>query len=532
MVLCFAVLVLAPRAVYAAAGATPGWAEESNVYYEANDSRKASVTWGITFEACYASAAEAGIKRFAYTNMTRWHGRPGCSVVSPNISVTRCTAGPCGNWDTYECVAAAVSGCAAPLPPASKTALSFANALSSNMVLQRGVPARIWGSVSPTVDGAVTVTVAGGAGSETLTATVDQHTGQWTADLKPRNATTDGSSIVVSQGGVSAEITGVLWGDVWGCHGQSNMAFGLGQDIDAETECMSTADFPLIRLMTYTSAGKAWEIASPSTACTGKGFSAFSAVCWYFGKDQFLANDAKVPVGLVSSNVGGTAVERWSGPDAIAKCNQTGVVKQSNLWFPYIVPLLPMQFSGWIWYQGESNVACSVGWKWLPGLNCGIGCSAANPVCNASITGCADFYSCQFPAMIEDWRAKFNGGGAPIPGRGGAARPFVFVELAPYTEGVGWHGDISTALIREAQLAALALPAVAMAAAYDYGDVASPLGNIHPRYKSPVGRRLSRGASTIMSLAPASSEASMSGAGKLMNPVAISAVAGPGQYPI
>ena len=33
---------------------------------------------------------------------------------------------------------------------------------------------------------------------------------------------------------------------------------------------------------------------------------------------------------------------------------------QSNLWIPHIIPILPMQVQGWIWYQAESNVACSV----------------------------------------------------------------------------------------------------------------------------------------------------------------------------
>lgn len=265
------------------------------------------------------------------------------------------------------------------------------------------------------------------------------------------------------------------------------MVFGLGQDINATAECAATAEFDTIRHMTFVGGTRAWNVPSPNATCTGKGFAPFSAVCWYFGKAVHQSLGGAVPVGLVASAVGGTAVEKWSGPDALAKCNQTGVVQQSSLWTPYIVPLLPLQLSGWTWYQAESNVACSTSWPWMPGLNCGIGCSTANKHCDASQTGCADFYRCQFPAMISDWKAKFNGGLAPIAGR---ARPFLFVELAPYTEGVGEPFDQSVALVREAQLAALALPGVAMAAAYDFGDTKSPLGNIHPEYKAPVGFRL------------------------------------------
>ena len=149
--------------------------------------------------------------------------------------------------------------------------------------------------------------------------------------------------------------------------GQSNMQFGLGGDINATEECEATNSYPNVRIMTFTQNQK-WTQASSKSTCTGGvkiGFQAFSAVCWYFGKDVFNSLNGTVPVGLVSSNVGGTAVERWSGPDAVAKCNQTGVVQQSNLWTPYIVPLLPMQMSGWIWYQAESNVACSTSWQVL-----------------------------------------------------------------------------------------------------------------------------------------------------------------------
>ena len=43
---------------------------------------------------------------------------------------------------------------------------------------------------------------------------------------------------------------------------------------------------------------------------------------------------------------------------------------------------------------------------------------------------------------------------------------------------------------RVAQMKALALPAVGMASAFDWGDMGSPNGNIHPRWKAPVGARL------------------------------------------
>ena len=46
-------------------------------------------------------------------------------------------------------------------------------------------------------------------------------------------------------------------------------------------------------------------------------------------------------------------------------------------------------------------------------------------------------------------------------------------------------------------MAALNTPLVAMAAAYDYGDYTSPLGNIHPEYKGPVGKRLSYAARAL-----------------------------------
>ena len=119
---------------------------------------------------------------------------------------------------------------------------------------------------------------------------------------------------------------------------------------------------------------------------------------------------------------------------------------QTVLWNGMIAPLLPMRFAMAVWYQGESN--------------------RANPAP----------YACRFPAMIEDWRAKF---GLPLP--------FFFVQVAAYAAGgANWP------ILQVAQTAALSLPQVGFATAMDLGDPTSPEGAIHPRDKQTVGARLVR----------------------------------------
>jgi len=171
---------------------------------------------------------------------------------------------------------------------------------------------------------------------------------------------------------------------------------------------------------------------------------------------------------LYSDNWGGTPVESWSSPDALSKCPKvekrvlpepgvTGPNDPSQLWNAMIVPILPMSIKGATWYQGESN------------------------------TGQQNYYACAFPAMINDWRAKWGGETEKNFG-------FFFVQLAPWLGG----DNNSEALIRLSQMYATALPAVGVATAIDLGDPTSPYGDIHPRDKQTVGSRLSLAARGII----------------------------------
>eukprot|EP00750_Incisomonas_marina_P031081 INCI7703.4.p1 GENE.INCI7703.4~~INCI7703.4.p1 ORF type:complete len:615 (+),score=67.28 INCI7703.4:127-1971(+) len=468
-------------------GTSGQWQQTPHVFCGLAPHPAANVTWGVTIQDCASVCLAAeNCSAFAFTDPI-WTGSPGCSLTE--ACSDPCRAGDCANWDLWVCKGGSSARDCGPIP----SPLQVSPVLGSHMVLQRDVPNAIWGTI--TRGSTVVVRVSDGKGPSVNVSTVATSNDTFSVDIPARLASFDPLTITVSAiGQPSIVLEDVLVGDVFGCHGQSNMAFGLGQDINASAECLATANFPGIRFQTL-SPRVPWQVAAPSTTCTGTGFSPFSAVCWYFGKNVFQQLGGTVPVGLVSSNVGGTGVQLWSSQDATAKCNQTGVLKQSTLFNSFIEPMLPLQLSGWIWYQGESNVASSKTWEWVPGVNCGIGCSETQPACDADASACASFYECQFPAMITDWREKFRGSGSSIKGR---ERGFLFVELAPYTDGADGDNHLAVAMIRHAQLAALRLPNTAMAAAFDYGDMASPLGNIHPRYKAPVGLRLARAARAVV----------------------------------
>lgn len=111
-----------------------------------------------------------------------------------------------------------------------------------------------------------------------------------------------------------------------------------------------------------------------------------------------------------------------------------------------IAPITSFSIKGFIWYQGEANVSR------------------------------AEEYQTLFPAMISDWRNKFND----------PDLPFLFVQLANYNSGTEKDGQSAWAELRDAQLKTLSLSNTGMAVAIDLGEA----NDIHPKNKMEVGKRL------------------------------------------
>jgi len=111
-----------------------------------------------------------------------------------------------------------------------------------------------------------------------------------------------------------------------------------------------------------------------------------------------------------------------------------------------INPIIPYGIKGIIWYQGEANVLRS------------------------------KQYQRVFPNLITDWRNHWGLGDFP----------FLWVQLANFTEPVAKPSESTWAELREAQTMTLKLPNTGMASAIDIGDAK----DIHPINKQEVGRRL------------------------------------------
>ena len=370
---------------------------------------------------------------------------------------------------------------------------------SDNMVVQLGAPLVIWGWA---LENEKVEIAASWAQSSQLVVSDSQ--GKWLARLAAPTAS--GPYEIIVRGRNTINIKNVLCGEVWVCAGQSNMAMQMAyKDKDNRgvinfVEEIKAAMHPNIRyflvsrekntvsLAVGTDVQGTWKICSPDTA------GDFSGVAYFFG--ERLHRALQRPVGLIDTSWGGTDIQAWMSPMALASdpdfavhvarakqgledapaelaryqeqlqaWQQKGSIPDTKPKAPYwhaghrnipsglyharVAPLFPVSIRGVLWYQGERNADRA----WL--------------------------YQRLLPAMIRDWR---NGWGRDD-------LPFFVVQLpllAEPGEPPKVYGKSAWAELREAQfLTAKSTPNVGLAVALDAGE-----DHIHPRNKRPVGERL------------------------------------------
>ena len=194
----------------------------------------------------------------------------------------------------------------------------------------------------------------------------------------------------------------------------------------------------------------------------------------HYGGGGFAGSPAQMNVRPVATNVAGHdtplplagawsyKIERKLKP-AVADWNTRPKLLGTDdpnsptvLWNALVAPLAGLPVAGVIWYQGESNVVRATQYRTL------------------------------FPLMIRGWRTAW----------GDPKLPFLYVQLPNFDEAGAKAplGESAWADLREAQALALREPRTAMAVTLDIGET----GDIHPREKHEVGRRLALAALKVV----------------------------------
>ena len=231
---------------------------------------------------------------------------------------------------------------------------NISNTISDHAVLQRAPQsAVVWGFGKQFAPISVTLLPAAGGGNASVTVSGwVSSLGVWRLSLPPIAA---GGPYVLAanstQTGEAFVVEDILFGDVVVCGGQSNMAFGLSGTYNATAEIAAAAGRPLIRIMSMAYSAQnlsqfqlvwqyaltqGWEVGTPDNV------RYFSAVCYLTAANAYDALGGAVPMGLIDTSVGGTAIQLWFPPEHWNDC--AAVMQPFDVFSPPWTPSC--------WYNG------------------------------------------------------------------------------------------------------------------------------------------------------------------------------------
>lgn len=324
-------------------------------------------------------------------------------------------------------------------------ALKLGSTFSDNMVLQRDQEIIVWGEAAP----GRTVHIQ--LRDETSTALSDE-SGHWKTSMKPLPMGGPYTAEITSDS-ESVTLKNILSGDVWLCSGQSNMQFGVGEDVEAQEMKAEALKMPNLRLLSMPKFGadkRTYLVDGHWVTPDPQALEHFSAVAIHMG--LALSHDPKlagVPIGLIDSSFGGTAAEGWVPVPALTNFSKDQFspsmfnLPPGSLYNNMIAPLGPLSLSGVVWYQGESNA------------------------------GKPQFYPAIMHDLIVQWREQFH-----TPNL-----PFIIVQLPPFVDNFAgypftWLRDAQRRIVQENPHTGLVVSI----------DTTNGF-NLHPREKGEIGRR-------------------------------------------
>ena len=351
-------------------------------------------------------------------------------------------------------------------------------------VLQRAPARPCFSGRAPKSEQTVRISVqlsGGGAALSSAIAPVDSM-GYWHGCLATPLAASLAQhtvSFTSGPGALKASTSGVLVGDVVVCSGQSNMEKPVAYAFNGSAEAAGADAFGhqirYVSVPMTNSTTPAWDVGDVRWKVPGaESLLDFSAVCWMYGRRLAEANPT-LPLGLIEAAVGGTHIEAWSPPDALARCGTRGLSHHDHcdscFYNGMIFPLHKYTVHHILWYQGEGNV--------LDGQ-----------------------YACKEAALISSWRARWHARSGTNTTLG-----FGLVQLSGYdyrspdrvVAEQRWRQSTAAGYAPNTELKR----GVFMAVTMDLADPASRddldvLSDVHPRFKEQVAERLWRGARAVV----------------------------------
>ncbi len=338
--------------------------------------------------------------------------------------------------------------------------------LSSNMVLQQGCEVPVWGKA--TANELIIVSFA----DQTVKVKANAQ-GVWKAVLKPMKASFTAQQLVIKGKRTNIIYDNVVVGEVWLCSGQSNMEYRMqrperfvgpakGEDLGlAELKKPANPSIRVFNMERDSTKKSTWKVADSLSLINT------SAAGYFFGKA--IQEKLNVPVGIITSAIGGTRIEGWTSKAAYATSPDfaqqytsangkiDGYVPAN--WHRYMIaPLAPFALKGFLWYQGESN--------------CGI---------------TDTHYDKKMKLLAESWRKEFN-----LPNS-----PFYYVLIGPHIYSDRLHrgssNPVTAATLPEFwQLQIAAEKQIDNSGFVVISDLIDDIKDIHPSYKWIVGERLAR----------------------------------------